>query len=224
MKLSEDTLNVLKNFSTINPSLLIKPGKTISTVSPNKTIMAVANTEEHFNSIGGIYEVSRFLGVLSLFQEPVISFELNHMEIKDSKRSVNYTFADPSMIVTPPEKEITFPDPEVSINIEWTDINNALRASGVMQLPEIVIMGDGSNIAIGAMDSKNPTADIYNQNVGTTTNTFKFIFKVENLKLIDKDYAIEISTRGIAKFSSLNTEGAKMIYWVATEANSSFGV
>lgn len=223
MRLSEDTLNVLKNFSTINPSLLLKPGKTIATVSPQKTIMAVANTDEQFEATGGIYEVSRFLGVLSLFQEPEINFESTHMEIKDSRRSVNYTFADQSMIVTPPEKEIAFPAPDVTINVEWNDINNVLRASGVMQLPEIAVIGDGNNISIGALDSKNPTADTYIQKVGTTDSTFKFIFKVDNIKLIDKDYKIEISSKGIAKFTSLNEMGAKMIYWIATEQNSTFG-
>ena len=223
MKLSEDTLNVLKNFSTINPSLLIKPGKTIATVSPQKTIMAVANTDEQFEATGGIYEVSRFLGVLSLFQEPIISFEPTHMEIKDTRRSVNYTFADESMIVTPPEKEIAFPDPDVVIDVDWNDMNNVLRASGVMQLPEIAVIGDGTNISIAAIDSKNPTADTYTQNVSKTDKTFQFIFKIENLKLIDKDYRIEISSKGIAKFTSTNELGAKMIYWIATEVNSTFG-
>jgi len=223
MKFSEDTLNVLKNFSTINPSILFKPGTTLATVSPQKTIMAKATIEEDIPAKGGIYELARLLGVLSLFEEPVVQFKDNHLRVQDEKRTVNYTFADESMIVTPPDKEITFPDPEVEVNAEWNDIQSVLRAAGVMQLPEIALSGHDGNVYIEACDSKNPTADVYNVTIGETDQTFRMIFKVENLKLVNNNYRIKISSKGIAQFESTNQYGPKLQYWIATETNSSYG-
>jgi len=223
MKFSEDTINVLKNFSTINPSILFKPGQILSTVSPQKTIMAKAVIEEDIPAKGGIYELSRLLGVMSLFEDAVIQFKETHMRVQDSKRAVNYTFAEETMIVTPPEKEITFPNPEVEVTAEWNDVQGVLRAAGVMQLPEIALSGKDGNVLIEAVNSKDPTADIYSVTIGETDKEFRMIFKTENLKLINYNYNIKISSKGIAQFESTNQVGPRLQYWIATETNSSYG-
>lgn len=222
MNLSEQTINVLKNFSQINPSILFKPGQVLHTVSPQKTVMAKATVDETFPSGGAIYDLNRFLGVLSLFDEPELIFNEQMVVVEKDKKKINYTFADPQMIISPPDKEISFPDPEVTVDVTWSEIQQVLRAASVMQLPEVALIGSSGEVYLSAIDSKNPTADVYSSQVGETNDEFTFIFKVENLKLLNLSYLIQVSERGIAKFTSTNTYGPKIEYWVATEANSTF--
>ena len=222
MILSEQTINVLKNFAQINPSIQFKPGEVMTTVSPQKTVMAKATVEETFPSGAAIYDLNRFLGVLSLFDEPELIFNDKMVTVSKEKKKINYTFADPQMIITPPEKEINFPEPEVTVDVTWAEIQQVLRAASVMQLPEIALIGSSGEVHLSAIDSKNPTADVYSSEVGETNDEFTFIFKVENLKLLNLSYIIQVSERGIAKFTSSNTYGPKVEYWVATESNSTF--
>ena len=215
-------MNVLNNYSQINPSIQFKAGQVLATVSPQKTVMARATVEETLPGEGAIYDLNRFLGVLSLFDEPELFFSDQKVTVQKDKKKINYTYADPQMIITPPEKEISFPDPEVSVEVSWAEIQQVLRAASVMGLPEIAIIGSSGEIALSAIDSSNPTADVYSSEVGETQDEFQFIFKVENLKLMNYNYLVEISEKGIAKFTSVNSYGPKMEYWIATEAKSNF--
>lgn len=222
MELSEAAVGVLKNFSQINPSVLFKPGNQVSTISPAKTVIATATVDETFPVEGGIYDLNRFLGVVSLFESPELSFTDTRVTINEGNKAINYTFAEASMILTPPEKKIDFPEPEVKVEVTWTEMQSVLRAASVMQLPEVSIIGTGGKVHIAAEDSKNPTADTYSSELGETDNEFKFVFKVENLKLLNLNYQVEISKKGIARFTSVNTYGPKLEYFIATEANSSY--
>lgn len=219
MRLSNDTMNVLKTFANINPSILIKPGSVISTVSPRKSVIGKAKVKEEFETQFAIYELPRFLGVLSLFEDPNLQFNDSSVRIADDKRSVNYTYADPSMVIST-DKEITMPEAEVSFFVEWNDISNVLRAAGVIGLPEVAVVGDGSTITLQAIDSNNPSSDNYSVIVGQTDREFKKIFKIENLQLMKRDYQIDI-TQGIAHFKSINEGDTDLEYWIATEAKSS---
>lgn len=223
MKISETAANVLKNFSQINPSILIKPGNTISTISPQKTVIGTATIDESFPVQGAIYDLNRFLGVLTLFEEPELSFTEQRVTISEGSRAISYTFAEPTMVIAPPEKKIDFPEPELAVEVTWAEMQSVLRAASVMSLPEIAFESKDGKVCLVAMDSKNPTADTYSSEVGETNKNFKFVFKVENLKLLNLNYKIEVSKRGIAKFTSSNTYGARMEYFIATEANSSYG-
>jgi len=222
MELSEAAVGVLKNFSQINPSVLFKPGNEVSTISPQKTVIATATVDETFPVQGGIYDLNRFLGVVSLFEAPELSFSEQRVTINEGNKAINYTFAEPAMILTPPDKKIDFPEPEVKVEITWAEIQSVLRAASVMQLPEVSINGSAGKVSISAEDSKNPTADTYSSDVGETDNDFKFVFKVENLKLLNLNYLVEVSKKGIARFTSVNTYGPRLEYFIATEANSSY--
>lgn len=218
MKLSENTLNILKNFSAINPSILVKEGNVLSTISQQKSIFAKVNVEESFPRQFAIYELSKFLGVLSLFKDPEIELGDNQMTIKSGKQSLNYTYADPSMIVSPPEKEITMPDPDVEFSVSQEELQKLVRAAGVLQLPEIAVIGNGSSVSFSAINSKSPTADTFNVDLGATDKTFKMIFKAENIiKLMSTNYSVKISSKGIALFTS-----DTISYYIPTESNSSF--
>lgn len=217
MKLESKTIQILKNFSSINPSLMFKPGSSLSTVSPSKTVMAKAVVEEQFPSSFAIYDLSKFLGVLSLFESPELLIGERSMEISGNQQKVNYTFADPKLIVTPNDKEIQMPECEIVFRLTSDDLAKVLKAMGVLQLPEIAVTGNGSEMYIEAIDSKNPSSDTYKVQVGATSHTFKMIFKSENIKIMAGDYDVKISSKGIAHF-----KGSSVEYWVATEASSTF--
>ena len=223
MKFSKDTVNILKNFSMINPSIAFKKGNALATMSPQKSIMARATLDDTFPSDGAIYDLSRFLGVVSLFETPTYNFKEDVLEISDAGKSVSYTFADPSMIVTPTKESIEIPDPDLDIQIKWDQMNAVQRAANIMQLPEIAISGR-DNITLEAINSNDPTSDRYTQTLGSndTDHTFSFIFKAENMKLMAFDYLCKITSKGISQFTSCNEQGPKITYWIAVESNSQF--
>ena len=218
MQLDTRTVQVLKNFSSINPSILFKPGAVPTTVSPQKTVMARAAITETIPKSFAIYDLSRFLGVLSLFEKPTLTIDDKSMIIAGGQQKVSYTFADPKLIVTPNDKEVKMPDCEINFKLTADDLNKVLKAMGVLQLPEIAVTGDGESMNIEAIDSKNPSSDNYKVRLADTSLSFKMIFKAENIKIMSGDYDVAISSKGIAYFHGSNIE-----YWIATEASSTFG-
>jgi len=223
MKLSVETINILKNFSLINPSIAFKAGNSLSTMSPQKSVMARADLDDSFPSDGAIYDLSRFLGVISLFETPEYVFKNNVLEISGGGQSVSYTFADPSMITTPTKERIEIPDPDLDIPISWSQMQAVLRAANIMQLPEIAVSG-GRDISLEAINSSDPTSDRYTQVLGLneTNHNFTFIFKADNMKVMSYDYNCKITQKGISQFTSRNDTGPRITYWIAVEQNSEF--
>jgi len=218
VKISDKTIGILKNFSTINSSILIKPGQTLATVSPQKSIMAKAAIEENMPSEFAIYDLSRFLGVVSLLKDPDYKFEDKYVEISTSNQTVRYTYTDPEQIIAPPAKEINFPDPDVEFELTGEDLSSVIRAGSVLQMPEIAVVGRDGKVYVSAVDSKNVSTDTYSIEVGSTAHNFTMIFKTENLKFINASYNVAITSKGLARFKS-----DVVTYWVATETTSSFG-
>jgi hypothetical protein len=220
MKFSENTLSVLKNFSNINPSVMFKPGNIIRTISPQKTVMASATIGEKIESSAGVYDLSRFLSTLSLFDDPDVEFLDTKFIVKSGKSRVNYTYAAESMIVTPPDSDINIPNPEVQVRVTHDDLQKVIRAAGVLQLGEIAFKGDGETVRLAAIDSKNPTADVFDVVVAEVAGPkFEMIIKVENLKLMPADYDVALSSKGLAHFKADTVQ-----YFIAIEKNSKFGV
>lgn len=217
MQLSAKTIAVLKNFSTINPSIVIKPGNILSTISPNKTIMARATVPDEFGGVHGIYALNRFISAMSLFENPELEFGSESVRIQSENRSILYHFSDPSVIMVAPEKEIKLPTVDVEFKLTNKDIQTVMKALGVLSLPEIAVVGDGEKISLQAIDSKAGTADNYSINVGETNLAFRAIFRAENMKMMDGDYDVKISSRGISQFI-----GLEATYWIAVESSSTF--
>lgn len=227
MKFENRTLQILKNYASINPSLQFKAGSsegsTLCTMSPNKTVMAKSKIKEIVPSDFAIYDLSRFLGVLTLFDSPDISLDATQLSISGNNRKVQYTYADPKMIVSPGDKEIKLPDPEISFALESDVLHSVIKAMGVLSLPEIAITGKDGKIQVQALDSKNPTSDAYSVNVTSpiysidTNAEFKMIFLAENIKILPENYTLTISSKGIAHF-----KGDDIEYWVATESSSTY--
>ena len=224
MKLSKHTLNMLKNFSDINMSIEIKKGNVLRTVSVQKNILAQAELEDEFPKDFAIYELNRFLGAVSLFDDPELEFNAKSVNIGITKHSADYVYCDPSMIVTPPENNITFPDPEVKFTLTQDSLSQVMRASNVLGTPEIAIEGGphpNDSIRIKALDVNNDSTDTFQVVLDEKSgHTFRFVFKTENMKMIPGNYDIEISSKGISHFL---LQGTKLQYWIATESTSSFG-
>ena len=218
MKLSEQTIEVLQNFATINQSLLFKKGDKLRTVSPQKTVLAEVTVPDTFNTEFGIYDLSQFLSAMNLIDEAELNLGETSMNINNGNgEDITYRYADPSMIVTPPEKSLSLPDTGASFTLSDTILSKVLNAARVLGLPEIIVAGDGTNITISAGDSRNSSMNNYSQNITTSNSEFEYVFKVDNMKMMMLEYNVEISTKGISKFS---TSDGKVTYYIATESRS----
>ena len=224
MKLSKHTLNMLKNFSDINMSIEIKKGNILRTVSVQKNILAQAELEEDFPQDFAIYELNRFLGAVSLFDDPEFQFNGKSANIGTNTHSVDYVYCDPSMIVTPPENNITFPEPEVKFTLSQDALSQIMKASNVLGTPEIAVEGGphpNDVIRLKALDVNNDSTDTFKVVLDERSdNEFRFVFKTENMKMLPGNYDVEISSKGISHFTM---QGQKLQYWIATESSSSFG-
>ena len=223
MKLSEHTVDVLKNFATINQNLVIKEGSTLTTMSAMKNIVAKAEVEESFDKEVAIYDLNEFLASISLFANPVLEFDDGFVTIKEEnnpKNSLKYFYSDPS-VVTSPNKTITMPSKEVSFKLNGENLNKLKRAAGVIQAPDLVLEKKNTDVFLTVKDKKNDTANTFSIDVDTVADgsDFKFFFKVENLKLMDGDYDVDISSKNISHLASSNKD---VEYWVALEPESSY--
>ena len=224
MKLSNYTTSVLKNFSTINQNLVIKEGNTITTMSAMKNIVAKAEVEETFPQQIAIYDLNEFLGALSLFTSPVLDFSDNHVMISEENKpttKMKYFYSDPS-VVTSPNKMITMPSNEVKFTMSSEDLSRLKRAAGAIGAPDMVLEKDGSSSSLTVKDKKNDTANNYSLDVDTTSEgEFNFYFKVENMKLLDGNYDVEISSKNISHYTNKSTD---IEYWIALEPESTYTV
>lgn len=219
MKLQQRTIQILKNFSTLNPSLVFKKGNVISTITPLKTVIAKATISEEIPETFAIYELSKFLSVLSLFNNPDISLKEKFLVISDSNQQVQYTYGDIDNIVAPGDKEIKLPETEINFKLTSATLQNLFKAMAVLGLPEIAVTGEEGIQSIETINSKNPLADKFKVQVGHCLDTqkYKMILLAENLKILPEDYDVSISSKGIAHFKGKDIE-----YWIATESSSTY--
>ena len=220
MTLCDNTLMVLKNFAGINNSILVKKGSKLRTMSVAKNILAEADINEDFPREFGIYDLNQFLNGLSLHQDPNLDFsEDTYLTIREGKRRVKYFFADPQVIVTPPEKEIDLPTKDVCFQIESVTLDKLLKAAAVYQLPDLSAVGKDGVIKLVVRDKKNDTSNEFAIVVGETDKDFVFNFKVENIKIIPGAYNVIISSKLLSKFTNTNMS---LVYYIALEPDSVF--
>ena len=220
MKLSDSTLTVLKNFAGINNSILVKEGSQLRTISVAKNILAEAEIPEDFPRDVAIYDLNQFLNGLSLHQDPNLDFtENSHITIKEGRRRVKYFYADPQVIIAPPEKEINLPTKEVCFQLESTSLEKLVKAAAVYQLPDLSVIGENGEITMVVRDKKNDTSNEYAVNVGETDKDFEFNFKMENIKIIPGAYDVVISSKLLSEFT--NTQ-YNLKYFIALEPDSTF--
>ena len=221
MKLTDSTLTVLKNFAGINNSILVKQGSKLRTISVAKNILAEADITEDFPKDVAIYDLNQFLNGLSLHQDPNLDFsEDSYLTIREGKRSVKYFYADPQVIISPPEKEINLPTEDVCFQLESVTLEKLLKAATVYQLPDLAAVGEAGVVKLVVRDKKNDTSNEFAVVVGETDAEFTLNFKVENIKIIPGAYDVVISSKLLAKFTN---SSYNLIYYIALEPDSTFG-
>ena len=221
MKLSEKTLNILKNFSSINQSILVKQGNQLRTISVAKNILAEAEIKEDFPRDFAIYDLNQFLNGLSLHQDPEMDFSPDsYVNIREGKRRVKYFYADPNVIISPPEKAIQLPSQDVCFQLDSVTLEKLLKAAAVYQLPDLCAVGEAGVIKLVVRDKKNDTSIEYAEVVGETDKEFTFNFKIENIKIIPGVYDVVVSAKLLSKFTNSNHD---LKYYIALEPDSTFG-
>ena len=221
MKLSDNTLTILKNFAGINNSILVKGGNRLRTISVAKNILAQADINEEFPRDFAIYDLNQFLNGLSLHQDPDLDFkEESYLSIREGKRRVKYFFADPNVIVSPPDKEINLPSQDVCFQLDSTSLEKLVKAAQVYQLPDLSAVGEAGVIKLVVRDKKNDTSNEYAIVVGETDQEFTFNFKVENIKIIPGAYDVVVSSKLLSQFTNTRYN---LTYYIALEPDSTFG-
>ena len=222
MKLSEKTIKIFENFSSINQSILVKQGNKIRTISVMKNILAEAEIKEDFPKNCAIYDLKQFLNGLGLHEDPQLDFSNDkYLVIREGKRKVKYFFADENVIVTPPEKSITLPTQDETFTLEHSQLDKILRAASVYQLPDLSAIGSDNKIRLVVRDKRNDTSNEYSIDVGETEKNFIFNFKVENIKIIPGNYDVVISSKFISQFSNTNYN---LNYYIALEPDSTYDI
>ena len=220
MKLSDNSLAVLKNFSNINQSILFKQGKSLRTISVMKNILAEATISEELPKDFGIYDLNQFLNGLSLHSNPDLDFTNdNYVVIKEGRSRSKYFFADPNVIITPPDKTIELPTEDVSFELSTEQLDKLMKASGVYQLADLSAIGGDGVVKLVVRDKKNDTSNDFAVVVGETEKNFVFNFKVENIKLIPGSYDVVVSQKLLSKFTCREHE---LTYFIALEPDSTF--
>ncbi len=221
MKLSEKTISLLENFSSINQSILVKKGSKLRTISVMKNILAEADVDENFERDFGIYDLPQFLNGVNLMKDPDLDLKNEtYMIIREGKSTkVKFAFADPDVIITPPEKPLELPSADVKFQLDSTHLQKLLKASAIYQLPDLSAIGDGEEITLVVSDRKNDNSNEYTLVVGKTDKEFVFNFKMENIKLIPGSYDVQISKKNLAKFTNSNYN---LDYFIALEPDSSY--
>ena len=221
MKLSDKTLSLLKNFSTINQSILFKQGSKLRTISVMKNILAEATVEEELPKDFGIYDLNQFLNGLGLHSNPELDFANDgHVVIKEGRMRSKYFFADPSVIITPPDKEITLPTEDVKFELSTQQLDKLLKAAGIYQLPDLAVIGEAGVVKLQVRDTKNDTSNTFAVTVGETDKVFTFNFKIENIKILPGTYEVEVSQKLLSKFTNKDCD---LKYYIALEPDSTFG-
>ena len=220
MKIGKDTIEVLKNFSSINPNLVIQPGNKVSTIAEAKNVMAVAEVNETFPKTFGIYDLNEFLSVLSLVNDPDLVFGDDKVSIVDGGKEIEYRYADTS-ILTSPQKEVQMPEVNLNVNLTNDVISNIRRAGSALNHPVVSLEPNGQNVLGVVKDPENPTAYKYVEVVGTSDITnYDFQFLISNLKLVPGDYEVSVSSKLISHWKCINNKLVE--YWIALEKNSTF--
>ena len=219
MKISNDTRNVLKNFSTINSGIRVKTGIILETISNMKNILAVATVDESFPQDFSIYNLPEFLGATSLLEDPDFKFGDASLTVADNHSSLAYFYASEGM-VTAPDKMITMPEAEISIDVSSTLLNELQKAGSVLGVNDLILSSDGTTIKLEVTDKKNPTSNTFSRIVGEGNgSTYTMNFKIENLKVLDGNYKVSVSSKGISHFNNTDID---LEYFIALEPDSNY--
>lgn len=221
MKISKSTFDILKNFSTINSNILVNQGNVLGTISPIKTILAAAQVEETFDVPFGIFDLSKFLGTVSLFNDPEFTFEEKYVTISDNNRSIKYHYCEPQLLTVPTQK-LEMPKVDVTFELTQENINEIRKASAVLGVSDITFTkNEDEELLVLVHDKSNVTSDCFTLNIGETDcpSMFRMNILSDYLKILSGDYTVDLSSKRVAR---LTHKSLGVVYWIALEMDSAF--
>jgi len=221
MKLSKSTMDVLKNFASINSNILVSPGNVLTTVSPMKNLMGKATVEETFDVEFGIWDLNTFLGTVSLFSDPHLTFDEKCVVISNESNTsqVVYHYSEPSLLTTPP-RDVNMPEPVLRFELNASELSELMKASSVLGLPDLkIVKSDNDQLDLVLTNKDDPTSNTYTvSTVGDSdVSSFSFFFKVDSLKILPGSYTVEISDQSVSQFTN---DVEDITYWIALESDS----
>ena len=223
MKISNDTLAILKNFASINSNVLIKPGNMVKTISPVKNVLVESHVTEDFPVEFGVWDLNKFLATVNLFTDPIFNFEDKYVTISESGKtnSVKYYYADASLL-TVPTKDINLPEFVIEFDLTQTNFGKLTQAASTLALPDLAVETGNGESRLRVFDKKDPTSNDYSVTVGECADeeSYSMLFKVENLKLLPGDYKVSICERQVAQFEH---KTLPVTYWIALEPDTKYG-
>lgn len=220
MKLTQNTISILKNFSSINPSIYIREGNKIRTIAMSGNIAASATVEEEFTTPFAIYDLNQFLNGIKLYDSPVLDFSKeNCVLIKQGKHKITYRLTDPSLIFCAEDRDIKLPSKDICFILTEDQFEKLLKASSVFGLPDFSVVGENGEISLQVSQKENSSSNEVSIVVGETDEEFRMNFKTENLKIIPGNYEVVISRQLIAQFTNQNFD---LVYYIGLESDSNF--
>ena len=220
MKLNQHTIDTLKNFAGINTNILIKEGDELSTISTMRNIFAKAKVSDSFTNQFGIYDLNEFLSAVSGFSKPELTLKDKYLTISSegNRSKVKYYYSDPSVIVSP-TKEVNMPEADVTFSLTESNYKELLKMAAILKSPDLALIGTkGGDIVLKVCDKKNDTSNSFDIVVGQgATADYTFYFKVENMKMLDGDYDVSVSSKSISHFKN---KKLPIEYWIALEPDS----
>lgn len=222
MKLSETTIDILKNFSAINPNMVFKEGNAVATIAEAKNIMASATIEERITREFGIYDLNEFLSTISLISDPTLDLGKDSITVRDDSSSIEYFYSSPE-VLTAPTKNVTMPKADVKVTLTADQINKIKKAASVLGHPTLQFSGKNGVVTAQIVDLKNKTANKYSVVIdekNACKEVFSFVIVIGNLKMLPGDYTVSMSSKLISHFKNNSTP---VEYWIALEKDSTFG-
>jgi len=217
-----NTMEVIKNFGTINQNLVFRQGNVLRTVADAKNVLAKATLDEDFPQDFGIYDVNEFMSAFNLIEDGNVSYQDNHMVIANGQSSINYFYSDIEMLTNPPEKDLEMPSPEVTFNLTQDILSQLRKASSALGHKSVIIGStEDGTVTLSIVDPKNTTSNVYTIEVdgawhGDIHVNTRLSINIDNLKLLPGDYTVEVSSKLISKFTNVSRQ---LQYWVALEKN-----
>ena len=216
MRLSDTTTKVLKNFASINPSILLNEGQTIRTISPQKNVMAQAVTDEPITDSMCLYDINQFLNIAESIDDCVINVNASKAILSNPQNTQNSTvfFADPSVIVTPPEKNINVKNEQFTFNLSDKELVKILRMASLCNAEELILQqrNDGT-VLCKVTNTANPTSNDFSLVVEATNSTgeteLPATLEVTKLNFIKDTYEVHVYEK-IVHF-----QGSIAEYWIA---------
>jgi hypothetical protein len=215
IKLSKNTLGILKNFASINSNLLIKSGNLLKTIAPSKCLLAEAKVDEDFPVEIAIWDLGQFLGVVSLFNDPEFEFNDTYVSIQSNNSSVKYFYSAPSLL-TVPTKNLTMPKVTQTFDLTQSAFAELSRAAAVLQVSDLEILGENGIISMIVSKKNDPSSNSYSVEVGETDQDFSYSLDMANLKLLQGDYTVSLTDSVVSKFAHSTMD---LNYFIAVEKN-----